>query len=432
MFFRPVTRLLLLCAAVVPALCLIGAPAWAGKYFDIVTNTQVLFDACMRRCDRTDALGNLTRNGCVKGCEEMRRTFPLRAKKYRDLGDCLEAYAKLEVDRDEIIEDNQEWCIDEYRHLHKRQGCKDAVTTFYKAATAENMCGARSGAANAPATGVTPLPPPAPLATPASPPPTMLMDTPKVQQSAPKAVRKTGTSKPKAAPAAPAKPKPAIKPVAPSLEKDAPMPEECRDLPLPPAGAPNDPPLGPVNGPVSPRTQEPAGAPVAPPPSAAPMSQPSSSATPASQPSYSVAPRVELPAMPQEKAPTAPQVPASRQSAEPASRVVAPQPAAVPQAPVEASQSPAMFSAPAVSPAPQAGETPAAAPFETPQPAPSAPASTAPAAPSPAVPAMETPQVPAQPPAAAPEELIPPSAIMPDTPSMMRKDVSLPTTLPVR
>ncbi len=106
----------------------------------ILANTDVMFEACMQRCNQNTELGMLTRKGCVKGCDEMRRTFTLRKKKFKKNEDCVAAADSIELSRDLLIEKYQEWCLDTYTHIHYRKGCKDAVTTFYNAATKNNMC----------------------------------------------------------------------------------------------------------------------------------------------------------------------------------------------------------------------------------------------------------------------------------------------------
>lgn len=106
----------------------------------IDANTQPLFDACMNRCDRTDILGNLTREGCVKGCEQIRRTFPLTEKSYSSYASCLEDTKDIELTRDLLIEKYQEWCGKTYDHIHKKKGCKDAVETYINAISYETVC----------------------------------------------------------------------------------------------------------------------------------------------------------------------------------------------------------------------------------------------------------------------------------------------------
>ena len=186
----------------------------------IPARTEALFDACMQRCARNDSLGVLTREGCLKGCAEARRQFPLRDETFRSMARCISALEDIEVNRDLRIEDGYDWCNEHYTHLHKRKGCKDAFKAYWEAATTGNICYGRSGGvAGQPVVRDTPAfnQPPAPagsvVSTPLAPPRSVAPPARTVKP--PQATQAPRSTKPTAMPA---------KPNQTATPKDAPMP----------------------------------------------------------------------------------------------------------------------------------------------------------------------------------------------------------------
>ncbi len=227
--------------------------SWAGTYQTIIANTEVMYEACMRRCARQDALGNLTRNGCLASCAETRREFPLNKKSYSSYEKCAEDYARIEVMRDQIIAEAQEECLELTPHVHKRQGCKDAITTFYNAATEANVCGRRVNDGEG---YIAPIPASPPMTAQLAPTPApMLEDTPKYQSTAKK---KTGKKKAATTKKATQKSVAAKKKAAPVLEKDAPMPTENYGVPGRTMTSPPQEPCPPFPTKAPPRGSDPA------------------------------------------------------------------------------------------------------------------------------------------------------------------------------
>ena len=196
----------------------------------IPAHTEALFDACMQRCARNDSLGVLTREGCLKGCAEARRQFPLRDETFRSMARCISELDDIEINRDLRIEDGYAWCNDYYTHLHKRKGCKDAFKAYWEAATTNNVCYGRSGSvAGQPVIHDTPAfstPPAATtgrvVSTPLAPPKSVT--PPARATSSPKATQAPKSTKPAAPKASKAKGAKAAPKNQATTTKDAPMP----------------------------------------------------------------------------------------------------------------------------------------------------------------------------------------------------------------
>lgn len=116
-----------------------ASPSWAERG-RIYVSTDYLYDSCMERCAQSGSLASLTRNGCLKGCAEIRRSFYLRDKSYSSMSACIKDMQKLELNRDLEIEKAQSWCNRQWTHLHKRKGCKDAMEVYINAATTNSIC----------------------------------------------------------------------------------------------------------------------------------------------------------------------------------------------------------------------------------------------------------------------------------------------------
>lgn len=129
----------------------------------ILGNTEEPFAMCMQRCDEQTSLGRMSRRGCVPGCEQTRRNFSLRGRSFRTFQRCAEAVERVLLNRSRTIQREQEWCRDNFTHLHHLRGCLDAVNVFYQNVSVESICGrnpARPAAtppvAIAPVPGATP------------------------------------------------------------------------------------------------------------------------------------------------------------------------------------------------------------------------------------------------------------------------------------
>ena len=117
------------------ALLLAAAPgAEASERLRFIADTDSAYAACLRRCARSDQLGNLTRNGCMVGCAQARKEFPLEGCTYRNHEGCNEALMDIEMNLDEMLAEQYAWCNEQWPHPHRRKGCKDAIEVFYQTA----------------------------------------------------------------------------------------------------------------------------------------------------------------------------------------------------------------------------------------------------------------------------------------------------------
>ncbi len=202
------------------AALLAAMPAQAES---VKSNIEPAYAACMAQCNDPGRLAKLTQEGCLKSCAELRREFA--GKSYYSMESCLDAAEKTELDRDLLLEEHDEWCAEQWDHLYKRKGCRDAATAFYSHITPAEFCGdytrsrASSTPLSPPQSQAEPLPPtmayggaPGPYAPPAPSMPGQglgrpIQDTPKYQTGKPKAASgakpapTTAKATPKAAPA---------------------------------------------------------------------------------------------------------------------------------------------------------------------------------------------------------------------------------------
>ena len=99
-----------------------------------IADTDSAYAACLRRCSRSDQLGNLTRNGCLVGCAQARQNFTLEGCRYRNEDRCNRALMEVEMGLDDILAEQYDWCNKQWPHPHRRKGCKDAIEEFYQTA----------------------------------------------------------------------------------------------------------------------------------------------------------------------------------------------------------------------------------------------------------------------------------------------------------
>ena len=99
-----------------------------------IADTDSAYAACLRRCSRSDQLGNLTRNGCLVGCAQARQNFTLEGCRYRSEDRCNRALMEVEMGLDDILAEQYDWCNKQWPHPHRRKGCKDAIEEFYQTA----------------------------------------------------------------------------------------------------------------------------------------------------------------------------------------------------------------------------------------------------------------------------------------------------------
>lgn len=98
------------------------------------------YNACVAVCSENTSLALVTRTGCLEGCAEARRSFPMAGKSYASRQDCLDALTRQQVGRDRVRE-MREWCDAQWTHVHNRKGCHIAAETFYATLNAVPMCG---------------------------------------------------------------------------------------------------------------------------------------------------------------------------------------------------------------------------------------------------------------------------------------------------
>lgn len=129
-------------AVVCVSTMLMAEVAFASDDLDrILGNTEEPFALCMQRCDEQTTLGRWSRRGCVPGCEQTRRNFSLRGRSFRSFQRCAEAVERVLLNRTRTIRQEQQWCRDNFTHLHHLRGCLDAVNVFYQSVSVQSICG---------------------------------------------------------------------------------------------------------------------------------------------------------------------------------------------------------------------------------------------------------------------------------------------------
>lgn len=93
---------------------------------------------CVARCQRNDAYGLLTRNGCVYACEEIGLTFRLNGRVYPTLARCEEAVRG--IDELAFLEDYDEMCLTYSDNIHRQSGCLDGVRFYYELLDPASAC----------------------------------------------------------------------------------------------------------------------------------------------------------------------------------------------------------------------------------------------------------------------------------------------------
>lgn len=117
-------------------------PEFSPRTYDYLRlEATAAFDACMATCSENSSLALVTRNGCFAGCEEARRSFPLRGKAFSSRQACLDALMQQELRKDHLIREMRLWCDAQWTHVHNRRGCYTAAETFYANLSPAGMCG---------------------------------------------------------------------------------------------------------------------------------------------------------------------------------------------------------------------------------------------------------------------------------------------------
>lgn len=132
MGFRHICTLVMACA--------LGIGVTAAHASDRVEDrTDVPFEACLRHC-RKVSVYDASLDSCERTCAAARRDSSYGKGGYSSYESCVKDMRKVELKRDLLIADGQEECQDASPHLHKRYGCREAVSAYYSALTAGNMC----------------------------------------------------------------------------------------------------------------------------------------------------------------------------------------------------------------------------------------------------------------------------------------------------
>lgn len=100
----------------------------SNKKFAVVDDTPALA-ATTKRCEQDDALGKLTRSGCLRGEEFVQEYRPYATKEFDSIPECIKKIKKFEVD--EHVESLLLMCRKEWKHLYKRKGCYAAIRAYY-------------------------------------------------------------------------------------------------------------------------------------------------------------------------------------------------------------------------------------------------------------------------------------------------------------
>ncbi|MCC8193999.1 MAG: hypothetical protein LIP28_05075, partial [Deltaproteobacteria bacterium] len=140
----------LIAAAVLAAFCLDGCtgaryaagPDYApGEHDYLRADVTAAYSACVAVCSADTSLALVTRTGCLEGCEEARRAFPLTDKAYASRKECLDALLEQELTKDARIREMWRMCDAKWTHLHNRKGCHIAAEAFYANLTPASVCG---------------------------------------------------------------------------------------------------------------------------------------------------------------------------------------------------------------------------------------------------------------------------------------------------
>ncbi|WBF67311.1 hypothetical protein LN040_16615 [Desulfovibrio subterraneus] len=92
-------------------------------------DSALLWRTCAARCMQDDEYGILTRKGCLTGCEMARKARPNKGMTYGDIAWCVQDIERLNVT--EHVKPLEKQCRENWKHLYKRRGCRDAVKAYY-------------------------------------------------------------------------------------------------------------------------------------------------------------------------------------------------------------------------------------------------------------------------------------------------------------
>ncbi|MDR2076332.1 MAG: hypothetical protein LBP61_05300 [Desulfovibrio sp.] len=424
--------------------------AWAepqrdriGNDAPVLASVDSLYALCLAQCAETSVY-RMELESCERACADLRRNFPFLDEGYSSYDRCARDMDTLDLNRDVLARRAAKECARASSHIHKRQGCRNAVDFFYKNASTEQICLRRPFAAGS---GPVPLAPPASApVSPASPQPApssaagaalppdlsppagqktasakaasaaapilvsgpLLQDTPKYQtpEEVAKTRRRSKGKSPAAAPGSRAAGK-----SLPSAQGGTPPAQETRAAQSAPAANREavPPAISTAKPPEGAKSSRPISVPAAPLPPAAAPAPPGPEVSPARPPAQDSVTRPETAAAP---LPAAPLPPVTDAPAPPGPEV---SPARPPAASLSGPLSPPS-AAPAVSPQPEQPPSPA----ESPSPAP--PAN------SPRMPLSRLLQIPpSQEP--SPQEADSATTLLPPTPSMLKQHDPTPPTL---
>ncbi len=231
-------------------LCPVQPPALANS----LTREQetLLYEACMNRCNGQDDRAQLTQRGCVRGCDELRRTFSVRRSDFASLDECQRNIDRFQRNAGQRIQRHIDWCNQTEPQVFDRRGCRDAGEVYFRNITGD-LCQPQPSLPNQ--TARRPEPTSAFSTLPTGDPALiqqgkllvqdngMLVDTPKLQTEK----RKTTTRKqtPATAPQQPASPPPVKKKASapsgatsPAASKTAPQPKETPAVTTPTTATP--------------------------------------------------------------------------------------------------------------------------------------------------------------------------------------------------
>ncbi|MDR2160730.1 MAG: hypothetical protein LBO77_01090 [Desulfovibrio sp.] len=134
---RSVTVFLLgafLGAATAPA-----AYGQGGEGVPVLADVDMVYNVCLQRCEE-NSVYRMALESCLETCAELRRDFPLLDKKYSSPEKCARDMAAVDLNRDLLAREAAADCSDRSLHIHKRQGCREAVAAFYESSTTEMVC----------------------------------------------------------------------------------------------------------------------------------------------------------------------------------------------------------------------------------------------------------------------------------------------------
>ena len=119
-----------------------AGPDYSPELHDYLrADDSTAYTECLAVCSESTSLALVTRTGCLEGCEEARRSFPLNGRAFSSRRECLDTLARQELAKADRIQELRAWCDARWTHVHNRKGCYRGIDAFCAVLEPVSMCG---------------------------------------------------------------------------------------------------------------------------------------------------------------------------------------------------------------------------------------------------------------------------------------------------